>query len=385
MQPFSFATTAQILCETGAAQRLASLCRERGAQRVLIVSDPGITRFGLLDGVLPGFAAVGVAVEVFDQVIADPPEAIVLNAVERARALGAELVIGFGGGSSMDVAKLVALLAHPVCTQALKDIYGVGNACGPRLPLIQVPTTAGTGSEVTQIAIITTGETTKMGGGSPVLLPDLAVLDAELTLGLPPAVTAATGIDAMVHALEAYTTRHLKNPVSDTLALKALGLLAGNILTACSDGKNLAAREAMLLGSMLAGQSFSNAPVGAVHALAYPIGGIFHVAHGLSNSLVLPHVMRYNTPEADHLYAEIADVVVPGCSGSNAHKTDALIRFFEQVANESGIETQLRQVGVTEPDLRIMAQEAMKQTRLLGNNPREMTEEAAFQIYTAAY
>ncbi|MGL4318371.1 MAG: iron-containing alcohol dehydrogenase, partial [Pseudomonas sp.] len=163
MQPFSFATTAQILCESGSAVRLAELCRERGASRVLIVTDPGITRFGLLDTVLPGFASAGLKVEVFDQVIADPPEAIVLNAVERARSLEAQLVIGFGGGSSMDVAKLVALLAHPNCQQALQDIYGVGNARGQRLPLIQVPTTAGTGSEVTPISIVTTGETTKMG------------------------------------------------------------------------------------------------------------------------------------------------------------------------------------------------------------------------------
>ena len=186
MQPFSFATTAQILCESGSALRLAELCRERDAHRVLIVTDPGITRLNMLDPILPGFAAAGVAVEIFDQVQADPPEAVVLQAVEQAKALCAELVIGFGGGSSMDVAKLVALLAHPECRQGLKDIYGVGNARGRRLPLIQVPTTAGTGSEVTQIAIITTGETTKMGVVSPLLLPDLAVLDADLTLGLPP-------------------------------------------------------------------------------------------------------------------------------------------------------------------------------------------------------
>src|SRR5690606_36213824 len=147
--------------------------------------------------------------------IADPPEAIVLNAVERARALGADLVAGFGGGSSMDVAKLVALLAHPGCQQALPDIYGVGNARGQRLPLIQVPTTAGTGSEVTPISYASTGETTKMGLVSPLLLPVLALLDADLTLGLPPAVTAATGIDPMVHAIEAYTSKIKKNPLSD--------------------------------------------------------------------------------------------------------------------------------------------------------------------------
>lgn len=273
MQPFSFATTAQILCESGSATRLAELCREREARRVLVVTDPGITRLGMLDPILPGFAAAGLAVEVFDQVQADPPEAVVLQAVDQAKALRAELVIGFGGGSSMDVAKLVALLAHPACGQELQDLYGVGNARGRRLPLIQVPTTAGTGSEVTPIAIVTTGETTKLGVVSPLLLPDLALLDADLTLGLPAAVTAATGIDAMVHAIEAYTSRHKKNPLSDLLAREALRLLCAHLDEAVHNGRNREARQAMLLGACLAGQAFANAPVAAVHALAYPLAG----------------------------------------------------------------------------------------------------------------
>lgn len=387
MQPFSFATTAQILCETGAAQRLASLCRERGAQRVLIVTDPGITRFGLLDGVLPGFAAVGVAVEVFDQVVADPPEVIVLNAVERAREMGAELVIGFGGGSSMDVAKLVALFAHPGCAQALKDIYGVGNARGPRLPLIQVPTTAGTGSEVTQIAIITTGETTKMGVVSPVLLPDLAVLDAELTLGLPPAVTAATGIDAMVHAIEAYTSKIRKNPLSDLLAREALRLLAANLHEAVYNGHNREARQAMLLGALLAGQAFANAPCAAVHALAYPLGGHFHIPHGLSNALVLPEVLRFNAPAAAPLYAELAPLLLgERCKGEGTGQRCA--EFITELAalNERcGLPSRLRDAGVPEAMLPTLARDAMLQQRLLVNNPREVSEADALAIYQAAY
>ncbi|MBQ0743132.1 MAG: iron-containing alcohol dehydrogenase, partial [Pseudomonas sp.] len=170
MSPFLFATTAQILCESGSAIRLAELCKERGANRVMIVTDPGITKLGMLNDILPGFAKAGMAVEIFDAVQADPPESVVMAAVEQGRAMKADLVVGFGGGSSMDVAKLVAFLAHPGCQQQLADIYGVGNAKGQRLPLIQVPTTAGTGSEVTQISIITTGETTKMGVVSPILL-----------------------------------------------------------------------------------------------------------------------------------------------------------------------------------------------------------------------
>nr|WP_294972328.1 iron-containing alcohol dehydrogenase [uncultured Pseudomonas sp.] len=385
MQPFSFATTAQILCESGSAARLGALCRERGAQRVLIVTDPGITRLGMLDGVLPGFAAAGVAVEVFDQVLADPPEAVVLAAVEQARRMAAQLVIGFGGGSSMDVAKLVALLAHPLACQGLKDVFGVGNARGPRLPLLQVPTTAGTGSEVTPIAIVTTGETTKMGVVSPHLLPDLAVLDADLTLGLPPAVTAATGIDAMVHAIEAYTSKLKKNPLSDLLAREALRLLALNLDEAVHNGRNREARQAMLLGACLAGQAFANAPVAAVHALAYPLGGHFHIPHGLSNALVLPEVIRFNAPNAGALYAELAPLLLGERLRSDADRTEQFIAELADLSPRSGLPSRLRDAGVPEDSLPRLAADAMQQQRLLVNNPREVSERDALAIYRAAY
>ncbi|PAU65970.1 alcohol dehydrogenase [Pseudomonas sp. PIC25] len=387
MHPFSFATTAQLICETGSSRRLAAICRERGARSVLIVTDPGITRFGLLNDVLPGFSAEDLAVAVFDQVLADPPEAVVLDAVQRARDIGAGLIVGFGGGSSMDVAKLVALLAHPQCEQSLKDIYGVGNARGQRLPLIQVPTTAGTGSEVTPIAIVTTGETTKMGAVSPMLLPDLALLDADLTLGLPPAVTAATGIDAMVHAIESYTSALKKNPLSDLLAREALRLLANNLDQAVRHGQNREARQAMLLGACLAGQAFANAPVAAVHALAYPLGGHFHIPHGLSNALVLPHVLRFNAPAATALYAELAPLLLgerlkPGSAESlTAQFIDELAALNER----HGLPSRLRDAGVPEAMLPQLASDAMLQQRLLVNNPREVTEADALAIYQAAY
>ena len=385
MQPFSFATTAQILCESGSAARLGELCRERGAQRVLIVTDPGITRLNMLDGVLPGFAQAGVAVEVFDQVVADPPESVVLQAGEQARQMAAQLVIGYGGGSSMDVAKLVALLAHPQATQGLKDLFGVGNARGPRLPLIQVPTTAGTGSEVTPIAIVTTGETTKMGVVSPHLLPDLAVLDADLTLGLPPAVTAATGIDAMVHAIEAYTSKLKKNPLSDLLAREALRLLALNLDEAVHNGRNREARQAMLLGACLAGQAFANAPVAAVHALAYPLGGHFHIPHGLSNALVLPEVIRFNAPNASGLYAELAPLLLGERLRSDADRTEQFIAELADLSPRSGLPSRLRDAGVPEDSLPRLAADAMLQQRLLVNNPREVSEADALAIYRAAY
>jgi len=220
---------------------------------------------------------------------------------------------------------------------------------------------------------------------APQLYADIAILDAELTLGLPRAATAATGIDAMVHAIEAYTSAHLKNPISDMLALRALDLLSRNVMLACENGHDRGAREAMLVGAMFAGQAFANAPVAAVHALAYPIGGIFHVPHGLSNALVLPHVMKFNAPNASKLYAELADVIVPGTTGSCETKTAALIRHVEGLIETTGIPRTLREVGVQEGDVSRLARDAMLQTRLLVNNPREVTERDAFEIYSAAF
>jgi alcohol dehydrogenase len=381
---FSFSTVSSIVSEPGAALRLGALVAERfpGVKRVLVVTDPGFLRTGLADPVRASLERQGMQVTTYSDVLADPPEAVVEAAAAFARQQGAELVVGLGGGSSMDVAKLVAVLAGS--EQPLAQMYGIGKVTGQRLPLVQVPTTAGTGSEVTNIAIVTTGETTKMGVVAPQLYADLAVLDANLTVGLPPVVTAATGIDAMVHAIEAYTSRHKKNPLSDMLARQALSLLSANLVKACENGRDLEARQAMLLGACLAGQAFSNAPVAAVHALAYPIGGIFHVAHGLSNSLVLPHVLRFNLPAATSHYAELAGIVVPHASGSEEARAQALIVAMQQIAKITGVETTLQQVGITEHDLDRLADDAMLQTRLLGNNPRELTRDDARAIYAAA-
>ncbi len=387
MTSFSFTTTKTLISEPGSAKRLGSLCQEQGAKSVLIVTDPGIRKVGLLDRVMPGFAEAGVKVDVFDEVEADPADRTVLKTVELAKSRQADLVVGFGGGSSMDVAKLVAFLAAPDCTQELAGIYGVGNAKGNRLPLIQVPTTAGTGSEVTPIAIVTTGETTKAGIVSPVLLPDIALLDAELTLGLPPQVTAATGIDAMVHAIEAYTSKAKKNPLSDMLAKEALRLLAGSIVTAVEDGSNVQARANMLLGAMLAGQAFANAPVAAVHALAYPLGGHFHIPHGLSNSLVLPHVLRFNTEAAEELYSELAPIILgEACTGESCRdKTLQLVEGLEALIKKVGLPNRLRDLDIPETFLERLAADAMLQQRLLVNNPRDVTEQDALAIYRAAY
>ena len=280
-----------------------------------MVTDAGLVKAGLIAPIAASLEAAGFTVTIFDKVVADPPEGVVYGCVEEGRQVATNIVIGLGGGSSLDIAKLAAVLLSS--EQSLADMYGIGKVQGARVPLVLIPTTAGTGSEVTNISIITTGETTKMGVVSPQLYADFVLLDAELTVGLPQVHTAATGIDAMVHAIEAYTSKHRKNPLSDALAREALRLLGRNLTAACKEPSNRDAREGMLLGATLAGQAFSNSPVAAVHALAYPLGGHYHIAHGLSNALMLGPVLRYNAQAAAPLYAELADVL--GVQGKRRH------------------------------------------------------------------
>ncbi len=385
MTPFTFNTTPSIVSGAGAAARLGEIVRGRLGRRVLVVTDAGVVKAGLVDASLESLTAADIGWAVFSNVVADPPEQIIQDALAQAKEFGAEGVIGLGGGSSLDVAKLVALLARS--GEALGDIYGVGLAKGPRLPLALVPTTAGTGSEVTPISIVTTGASEKKGVVSPVILPDIAVLDADLTLKLPPHVTAATGVDAMVHAIEAYTSASANNnPVSRTLAMEALRLLGANIRTAVTNGDNRDARGKMLLGSLMAGQAFANSPVAAVHALAYPIGGHFHVPHGLSNALVLPHVLAFNAPAARAAYADLAPLVFPQLTDKKVNdRCDGFIIGLANLSADLGLETRLRDVKIPKDALPMLAADAMKQTRLLVNNPRPLHEADARDIYDKAW
>ena len=383
MNPFTFQVPSNILFENGASRKVADLAAAFGAQRILLVTDRGVRDAGLTRAAEDALRDAGLDRVVFEDVVADPPSEVIERAVALCRDERIDLVLSIGGGSALDTAKLVAYLAES--GDRLDDIYGVGLAKGERLPLLLVPTTAGTGSEVTPIAIVTTPTTEKKGVVSPRLLPDWAILDPELTLGLPSHVTAATGIDAMVHAIEAYTSRHKKNPMSDQLARQALALLSQNIREVCRNGANLEARSQMLLGSMLAGMAFANAPVAAVHALAYPIGAIFHVPHGLSNALVLMGVLRFNLPAAETLYAELAPIIDPEAAGLPV--AEAASRFVEGLAaicRDCKVPASLAEVGVRESDLPKLAEDAMKQTRLLINNPREVTYADAFAIYGEA-
>lgn len=381
MHGFTFHPGPRLVAGAGEA---ASLADKLPDGPCLFVTDQQIIRLGLADACREALEAGGRPVVVFDRVEADPSRATLEAAVAAGEAANVRSVIGFGGGSPMDVAKLAAYLLGS--GDDLDTIWGVDIAKGQRLSLALVPTTAGTGSEASPISVITCEGGMKMAVNARPLTADWAVLDATLTLGLPRNVTAATGIDAIVHAVEAFTSARLKNPMSDALAREALRLLSANLLTACNQPDNLEARSAMLLGAHLAGLAFANAPVAGVHALAYPLGGIHHLAHGVSNALMLRHVLAHNAEAARELYAELAEIVAPECAGQGSQARAALlIERLDRLVFDSGIAPRLRDHGIAEQDIPMLASEAMKQERLLVNNPCPIQEADARRLYEAAW
>jgi alcohol dehydrogenase class IV len=378
MAPFAFTYGPRLIAGPGRSAELGELLPQG---RCLFVTDSTVRRLGLADAALASLEDSGVEAVTFDSVEQDPSLATLNAAVEAGQDCAS--VVGFGGGSPMDVAKLASYLI--ATGEDVDTLWGVGKATGARLPLVQVPTTAGTGSEATAVTVITVGGSEKRGVNSPTLLADWAILDAELTLSMPSGVTAATGIDAMVHAIEAYTSARLKNPMSDLLAREALRLLSANLLRVCAAPDDLTARAAMLLGAHLAGVAFANAPVAGVHALAYPLGGHFHVPHGASNALMLTHVLGHNMHAAMPLYAELGPIIDPsleslGQQGRAAGFVDALARL----SRKSGVPQRLAEVGVGSEHLDLLASEAMKQERLLINNPCPISQADARRLYEAA-
>jgi alcohol dehydrogenase class IV len=378
MRPFTFNPGPRLLAGPDQAQALAAQLPDGP---VLFVTDAELVRLELTDAYRDAIGATHELI-LFDSVEADPSKETLLAAVEAGR--DAASLVGFGGGSPMDVAKLAAYLLGS--GDNLDDIWGVDLAKGARLPLALVPTTAGTGSEASPISVITCEGGVKLAVNSAPLIADWAVLDATLTLGLPSHVTAATGIDAIVHAVEAYTSARLKNPLSDALAREALRLLSSNLLTVIEQPRNLDARSAMLLGAHLAGLAFSNAPVAGVHALAYPLGGLHHLPHGLTNALMLRHVLAHNLEAAREHYAELAEIIAPNCEGQGSQARAALlIDRLDELARNSGLALRLRDHGVSFAEAPTLAREAMKQTRLLVNNPCEISESDAQRLYEAAW
>ena len=384
---FNFHSTASLIFGNETAVNSTDQIVNLLGKNIFVITDEGLTELGLYDKTIKKLQSYS-NINIFNKVESDPSKSTLLKAFDEATDFKSTGVLGFGGGSSMDVAKLISLLLGS--NQNIDTIWGVNNAKGPRIPLVLIPTTAGTGSEVTPISIITMDDKEKKGVSSKLILPDLAILDPSLTINLPPNITASTGIDAMVHAIEAYTSINPNNnPISKMLSIEALKFLGSSIKTAVFEGHNINARSNMLFGSMLAGKAFANSPVAAVHALAYPIGGLFNISHGLSNSLVLPSVMKFNSinKETKKNYANLAPFVFKDLDNSKSDEIvcNNFIDSLESLSKELKLPYRLRDLEIPEEACKLMASEAMKQTRLLVNNPRKIEESDAFNIYKSVW
>lgn len=373
-------TTSRIVMGPGAINSAPAEIKRLGGAKVLVVTDPGLVAAGLVGRLESLLDQAGLAHGRFDQVPADPPYEVAGQAARMVEELGAQVIVGMGGGSALDIAKVASVLAtNPGPVDAL---FGIDLVPAPGIKTVLIPTTAGTGSEVTPIAILSDHhEKLKKGIVSPHLFPACAILDPELTLGLPAAVTAATGMDALIHAVEAYTSRNA-TPITDLLAREAMTLIFANLRTAYANGGDLPAREAMLRGSLLAGMAFANAGVTAVHAFAYPIGAEFHIPHGVANSIMLAPVMEFNMLGNLPKFAAMASMFGEDTVGLSPREAALLaVEAMRTLAEDLEVPMRLSRFGVRDEDIPALAQGVMKVTRLLANNPRELRLADAEAIY----
>ncbi|WP_126426949.1 iron-containing alcohol dehydrogenase [Brevibacillus marinus] len=378
-----FRTPPTLLTGRGSVGQIGKEARKLGATKVLIVTDKVIVQAGLLPYVSKPLEAEGILYDVLDEVVPEPPFENLEQMAEKIQDNHYDLFIGIGGGSVLDAAKVLSIMiTNPV---NIRELVGTDKVAHPGIPTILVPTTAGTGSEVTCNAIFTDQrDMVKKGIVSPYLLPAVAIVDAELTFTVPPSVTAATGMDALVHAIESYTSVRA-NQITDGIALQAIKLISRSLRQAVFNPHDVKAREEMALGSLMAGMSFGNAGVGAVHALAYPLGGKFKVPHGVANAMLLVYVMKYNVVAHLPKFAEIAKAMGERVEGMSVREAaERAIVAMGTLARDLGIPTSLKDVGVTSADLPAMAQEASQIDRLLNNNPRWLTVKEIEQIYRDA-
>ncbi len=378
-------TLPRIICfGVGALNTIGDEASRLGVKRALIVTDRAVCRSGLTQPVKDQLASAGLSVELFSE---SEPEPTLPRLNVAAKALtkgGFDLLVGVGGGSSMDTAKgLSILLAHAGKAQ---DYVGVGRVPGPGIPLFAIPTTAGTGSEVTNIAIFGDPDKgLKLGIVSPYILAQAAFVDPTLTYGCPAGVTAAAGIDALVHAIESYTSIR-SNTLTDALALDAMRLIVGSLRTAVNDGSDEEARNHMSEGALLAGIAFGNAGVAAVHALAYSLGARFHTRHGVANGLLLPYVMEWNLPANLHKYAVVAEMLSEKTEGLSLREgAERGVKAVKVLVADIGIPLRLRDLGVPEEALEGMAVATMDVTRLLANNPKKLTLDDVRSIWRNAW
>ncbi len=377
---YSLLNAGRIVAGPDSIEQIADIVKDYGATRVLIISDKGVARAGLIERPMALLEAAGITVSILDDT---PPEPEVeqANAIfTAAKNSGCDMVVGIGGGSAMDVAKLIAVLLNNDVT--LRELLNRAPIAKRGLPTLMIPTTAGTGSETTPNSIVLVPEDElKVGIVSPKLMPDCVILDPKMTLGLPPAITASTGMDALCHAIECYTSKK-GNPFSEMIALKAISLISRSIRRAFNTGADIDARHDMLLGAMYGGMCIATSSTTAVHALAYPLGGKYRIAHGVSNAILLPFVMRFNAVGNEDKFRDVA--VAMGLDVDPADSKAATEKFIEaifELNRDLQIPSDLKRWNITAADLDTLVEGAAKVTRLLDNNPRPMDKNDIRAIY----
>jgi len=384
MKTFSFTGAKKIVFGRGSYAALPVHIAELKILRPLIVLDKNLAETGFrekIDGVL---TKAGIGYVIYDKTAPEPPLELADEGTKLALKKKCDGIIGIGGGSAMDLAKAIAVLAAN--KGKAEDYLGLNRVPGPGLPKIMVPTTAGTGSEVTFTAVFIRKKLKKKEGmNSPYLYPELALLDPDLTLSLPPHPTAATGIDALCHAIESYTSVNA-SPMSEMMSIEAIRLISDNLRTAVHDGTNIEAREAMLLGSLYAGLGLANAGVTAVHSLSYPLGGKYGISHGLANTIMLPRVMAFNLPGALEKFVDIAEIMGEIVDDLPLREAAYLaVEAVEALIEDCGIMTTLEELEIPESDFPELAKVAMTVARPLANNPCKMTLEEMVELYQEAY
>jgi alcohol dehydrogenase class IV len=397
---WTFYSATQRLFGRGATRQLGDIAARQGVKRVLVVTDPILLKAGILEPVHGSLSEAGVAVEVFSGGEPEPSLGVARACVAAARECRPDALVALGGGSNIDLAKVTAVVyTHG---GSPRDYFGEGKVPGAVLPLYCLPTTAGTGSEVSAAAVLTdTDQQLKVSTLSNYLRPRLALVDPELTLSCPTKVTADSGIDALTHAIEAYTAvdnaryplpqgetsvYQGANPMADLMAEQAIRLIGKHLRQAVRGGDNLEAREGMALAATLGGLAFSNAGVALVHALEYPIGGATHCSHGAGNGLLLPYVMRFNLPERPGRFAALASLLGEDVSGLNERDAaERAVVAVEQLRADIGIPLRLRELGVQESQLASFAEKAFSIKRLLRVNPRQASQADLEGILRAAY
>ncbi len=367
---YSFMTAGKIVSGPGSLDGIGDLISGFGARKAAILTDPGIVKSGLVDKPKGLLEAAGLSVDVIAGVIPEPPVGLVEEIYAGVKDKGYELMVGIGGGSSLDITKILSIRLTNGCP--VQDFMGTEKVRKPGLPTVLIPTTAGTGSEVTPNAIVTLpDQELKVGIVSRFFLPNLVILDPTLTLGLPKPITAATGMDAFIHSLESFISKRA-NPFSDTFALRSMALIARNIRKAYFTGSDVDARHNMLVGSMLGGMALTAAGTAAIHALAYPLGGKFGIPHGVANSMLLVPVMEFNKDAIRDQLADVADAMGLFAGADPSSKAQAAMAELKALVKDLEIPQSLRRYGVKEQDLDALAVAASQVTRLLGNNPKPM-------------